>query len=152
VANIKHCRSTNALLLEWIARLIWEYKWRIVSSGMLRRVALVRTDVPEECSASIVNVTRIGELGTTSAVTSNRRKLRRNITRTKWRNIQEDDILHSHRRENLRSYKALYFKSEGCGFETRLGNWIISTYLILPAALGSRVYSVSNRNEYQRQK
>jgi hypothetical protein len=33
---------------------------RIVSSGMLRRVALVRTDVSEEPSASI-RVTRIGE-------------------------------------------------------------------------------------------
>jgi hypothetical protein len=42
------------------------------SSGMLRRVALVRTDVSEELSASI-RVTRIGELGTTLAVTSNRR-------------------------------------------------------------------------------
>jgi hypothetical protein len=37
---------------------------------MLRRVALVRTDVSEELSASIIRVTRIGELGTL-AVTSN---------------------------------------------------------------------------------
>jgi hypothetical protein len=41
------------------------------SSGMLRRVALVRTDVSEELSASIIGVTRIGELGTTLAATSN---------------------------------------------------------------------------------
>jgi hypothetical protein len=41
---------------------------------MLHRVALVRTDVSEELSASI-RVTRIGELGTTLAVTSNRRTL-----------------------------------------------------------------------------
>jgi hypothetical protein len=40
---------------------------------MLRRVALVRTDVSEELSASFIRVTRIGELGTTLAVTSNRR-------------------------------------------------------------------------------
>jgi hypothetical protein len=39
---------------------------------MLRRVALVRTDVSEEPSASFIRVTRIGELGTTLAVTSNR--------------------------------------------------------------------------------
>jgi hypothetical protein len=34
------------------------------SSGMLRYAALVRTDVQEELSASIIRVTRIGELGT----------------------------------------------------------------------------------------
>jgi hypothetical protein len=45
---------------------------------MLRRVALVRTDVTEELSASIFRVTRIGEAGTTLAVTSNLRTLRRN--------------------------------------------------------------------------
>jgi hypothetical protein len=49
---------------------------RMVSSWMLRRVALVRTDVTEELSASFISVTRIGELGTTLAVTSNRRGLR----------------------------------------------------------------------------
>jgi hypothetical protein len=37
---------------------------RMASSGMLRRVDLVRTDVSEELSASIIKVTRIGELGT----------------------------------------------------------------------------------------
>jgi hypothetical protein len=52
----------------------------MVSSGMLRRVAIVRTDVPEEFSASFITVTRIGELGTTLAVTSKRRALRRNTS------------------------------------------------------------------------
>jgi hypothetical protein len=33
-----------------------------VSSGMLRRVALVRTDVAEEPSASFIRVTRLGEI------------------------------------------------------------------------------------------
>jgi hypothetical protein len=36
----------------------------MASSGMLRHVAPVRTDVPEGLSASIIRVTRIGELGT----------------------------------------------------------------------------------------
>jgi hypothetical protein len=53
----------------------------MMSSGMLRRLALVRTDVSEELSASFIRVTRIGELGTTLAVTTNRRTLRR-ITKT----------------------------------------------------------------------
>jgi hypothetical protein len=49
----------------------------MVSSGLLRRVALVRTDVSEEPGSSSIRVTRIGELGTTQAATSNRRTLRR---------------------------------------------------------------------------
>jgi hypothetical protein len=112
----------------------------MVSSGMLRCVALVRTDVSEELSASFIRVTRIGELRKTPAVTSNRRTLRRNylvflrsvrrllvtasvvpslpilvtlmkealsssetsaLTRATKRNIPQDAILHSHRRENL---------------------------------------------------
>jgi hypothetical protein len=114
----------------------------MVSSEMLRRVDLVRTDVSEERIASFFRVTRISELGTTVAVTSNRCKLRRIIcsvhrllvtasvvpsspilvtlmkealnssdtsvlTRATRGNIPEGDILHSHRREDLKSYIAL---------------------------------------------
>jgi hypothetical protein len=43
----------------------------MTSSGMLRRVALVRTDVSEEFSASFIRVTRIGEIAIMLAVTSN---------------------------------------------------------------------------------
>jgi hypothetical protein len=42
----------------------------MVSSGMLGRMALVRTDDSEELSASFIGVTTIVELGTTLAVTS----------------------------------------------------------------------------------
>jgi hypothetical protein len=52
-------------------------------------VALGRTDVLEERIDSIIGVTRIDELGTMFAVTSN---------------IPDDDILHSNLHENLKSY------------------------------------------------
>jgi hypothetical protein len=101
----------------------------MVSSGILRRVALVRTGVSEELSASFIRVTRIGELGTTLAavrrllvaasvvpsspilVTLIKEALCTSetsvLTRATRRNIPEDTILHSHRRENLKSYVAL---------------------------------------------
>jgi hypothetical protein len=51
------------------------------SSGMLRRVALVKTNVSDELIASILRVTGIGELGTMLAVINNRRTLRRNTNK-----------------------------------------------------------------------
>jgi hypothetical protein len=55
----------------------------MVSSGMLRRVARVRTDVSEERSASFIRVSRIGELGTTLAVTNNPGTLPHSVTAQK---------------------------------------------------------------------
>jgi hypothetical protein len=77
---------------------------------MLRRVAFVRAEVSEELIASIIRAIRISELGTL-AETSNRSTLRRNttpvLTRAILRHIPEDGILHSYRRETLKSYITL---------------------------------------------
>jgi hypothetical protein len=112
----------------------------MVSSGFLRRVALVRTDVSEEPGASFIRVTEIGELRTTQAVTNNRRTLRRNtkkapgssetsvLTRATRRNNPEDTILHSHRRENLKSYIVVQFT-----INTRSNNGLFSyIYRLIP--------------------
>jgi hypothetical protein len=73
--NNNFCKTTNSYVRFEVFTAVTMKK---ASSGMPRRIALVRTDVSEEIRASIIRVTRINELGTTLAVTSNRPTLRRN--------------------------------------------------------------------------
>jgi regulator of protease activity HflC (stomatin/prohibitin superfamily) len=65
----------QSVILSWYWAIDWNtrsiFLYGTPSSGALRRVALVRTDISEELIASIMRMTRIGELGTTLAVTSN---------------------------------------------------------------------------------
>jgi hypothetical protein len=90
---------------------------------MLRRVALVKINVSEDRSPSIIRVTRIVERLLLLIVTANvvrsspilvtlmfnaiRSYETCFLTRATWRNITEDAILHSHRRENHKSLIAL---------------------------------------------
>jgi glycyl-tRNA synthetase alpha subunit len=55
------------------------------SSGTLRRITIIKTDPSEESRASIIRVKRIGELGTTLAITSHRRTLRSNSICKVWK-------------------------------------------------------------------
>jgi hypothetical protein len=76
MVRLFYCRLHTSSTM-WDLRFSRQWLWRISSSWMLRRVALVRTDVSDELSASIISVTRIGELGTLP-ITNNRGTLRTN--------------------------------------------------------------------------
>jgi hypothetical protein len=69
-------------------------------------VAPVRAEVSEERVASIITVTRIGEIHTLmmEAIRSFETYVLTGATR---HNITEDCVLHSHCRENLKPYLAL---------------------------------------------
>jgi hypothetical protein len=71
------------------------------SSEMIRRVALVRTDVSEELSVSIIRVTRVDELGTL-AITSNRVRQLRVLA-----NVPSTPIFVTLMMEMLSSFKTL---------------------------------------------
>jgi hypothetical protein len=72
----------------------------MTSAGMLRRVVLVRTDVSEERSANVHSSPILFTL-TIEALRSSETSV---LTISTQRNIPEDGMLHSHRRENLKSF------------------------------------------------
>jgi hypothetical protein len=78
----------------------------MASSGMLRRVALVRTDVRSVrrllVTASVIHSSPILVTLMKEALSSSETSV---LTRATRRNIPEDTILYSHRLENLKSYR-----------------------------------------------
>jgi hypothetical protein len=80
----------------------------MVSSGLLRRVALVRTDVSEDPGPSFIRVTKIGETIFVTLMKEAPGSSETSVfTRATRRNNPEDTILHSHRRESLKSYNII---------------------------------------------
>jgi hypothetical protein len=71
-----------------------------MSSGILHRVALVRSDVSEDRIAH-VRSSPIVVTPMMQAIPSSETSV---LTRVRRRNIPENGILHSYRRENLKSY------------------------------------------------
>jgi hypothetical protein len=75
---------------------------------MLRPVDLIRTYVSQELSASFIRVTRIGDLGTTLAVTSNRCKRRLLVTASV---VPRSSILVTLMKEALSSFETSVLKT-----------------------------------------
>jgi hypothetical protein len=73
----------------------------MASSGMLRRVALVRTDVSEELKANVVPSSQLLVTLVMEALSSSETSV---LTRATQRNVTENAIFYSHLRENLKSY------------------------------------------------
>jgi hypothetical protein len=76
------------------------------SSGMLCRVVRVRTDVSETVLRSVAtaNVVRSLQILVTLLIEELSSSETSVLTRATRRNIPEEAILNSHRRENLKSY------------------------------------------------
>jgi hypothetical protein len=103
---------TLRLLQRIISELNGFWFWRVSSSGIWRRVVRwVLSDVSEEHIASTF---RVEEIGTENQRASRWQAMCSSETsvetqRTTRRHTPEDDTLHNHRCENLRSYMVLVY-------------------------------------------
>jgi hypothetical protein len=104
------------------------YYRRMVSSGLLRRVALVRTVRRLLVAACVVPSSPIFVTLMKEAPGSSETSV---LTRATRHNNPEDTILHSHRRENLKSYATTEFKyfnaiilKEDCCLLGRYAVWL----------------------------
>jgi hypothetical protein len=74
--HITFCYRAKPVTVMWDLRFSRWWLWRMPSSGMWCRVALVRTEVSEELTISIIRVKWLSELGTALASTRNWIRLR----------------------------------------------------------------------------
>jgi hypothetical protein len=120
---------------------------KMVSSGMLRLVALVRTDVSEEPGASFIRMTRISELGTTQAATSNRRTLRRflqephGLTSQKTPFFIVTAVKTSNLTTNWKSWRIVHSSQDACAVIRKHSSRqvMVELYEVLP----SRFYNLN---------
>jgi hypothetical protein len=98
------CKIITPGTLVMVVQKHWYRVRTMPSSGMLCRVALVRTDFSEESIASIIRVLASSPIFVTLMMEAIRSTETSVLTRATRRHIPEDGILHTHRHENFKSY------------------------------------------------
>jgi hypothetical protein len=120
----------------------WCFSWRVLSCGIWRRVVCwVSTDVSEKHIAYIFRVEEIGSA---------------NQRATRWqclRHIPEDDTLHNHRCENLKSYNSSTVACLSVTAETLLPSRCLATireFFTDPLPTNNRSYTDTHTHIQQR--